>query len=120
MIHLEIKGKLKTSIEELKNVLQEKMNYEPRINLDDTNELNIKGYIGIGSSDRFDENDILRILTKHCSEFIVNAEEDDFDRSHLFSDFIWDGNHLVQHYKTKWGTIDEVEDWNWIIDEFEE
>ena len=118
MIHLEIKGKLKdkTSIEELKNALHKVLNYEPsRMKVDDYN--NLKGYIGIGSGDNYTENDILRILARHCTNFKVEVDDDGYyDKSFFSSYFIWDGKNLIQRVKDMFGTTDEVEDWNWIFE----
>ena len=79
MIHLTIvRGNLKesTSIEKLKNDLHQLLKYEPRLSIDDN--LNIKGYIAIGSGDDFTEIDILKIMVNHCTNFIIETNEDDF------------------------------------------
>jgi hypothetical protein len=117
MVHLQIvDGMLRSPFNELKDELEKLVGHELRqLKVDDNS--NLSGYIGIGSHGRHDENDVLRILAKHCTEFTVNAEEDDFDASHLFSDFVWDGQKLIQQYKTRWGSIDEIEDWTWVIEE---
>lgn len=119
MLHLTFEGKLKgkTSIEELKNALYQKIKYEPRVSTDGTSEFNIKGYISVGSGDNYTENDILRILVKYCSNFKVEVDEDDYyDRSFFSLYFIWDGKNLIQRCKDMFGTTDEVEDWNWILE----
>ena len=79
MMHLTIvKGNLKqtTSIEKLKDDLRQLVKYEPRLSID--NNHNLKGYIAIGSGDDFTEFDILKIMVNHCTNFIIETNEDDF------------------------------------------
>lgn len=119
MIHLTIvRGNLKetTSIEKLKNDLCQLLKYEPRLSIDDN--LNIKGYIAIGSGDNFTESDILKIMVNHCTNFKIEIDEDDFfNREFFYSYFTWDGINLIEHYKNMFGTIDEIENWNWVFQE---
>ena len=117
MIHLDIKdGKLKTSFQELKDELHQLLCYESsRLNIDDN--YNINGYININNDDGFNESDILSIIAKHTIYFKIEAEEDDYTSPDLFSDFIWDGNKLIQLYKNSFGSIYEIEDWTWILND---
>lgn len=73
-----VRGNLKetTSIEKLKNDLHQLLKYEPRLSIDDN--LNIIGYISIGSGDDFTEFDIIKIMVNHCTNFIIETNEDDF------------------------------------------
>lgn len=116
MIHLDIKdAKLKTSFNSLKDELQNLMGHElSQLKVDDNS--NLSGYIGVSSHGRYNENDILGIIAKHTLYFKIEAEEDDFDASYLFSDFIWDGRKMIQLYKNSWGSIREIEDWTWVIE----
>lgn len=119
MIHLTIiRGNLKqtTSIEKLKNDLRQLLKYEPRLTIDDN--LNIKGYISIGSGDNFTESDILKIMVNHCLNFKIEIDEDDFyDREFSYSYFTWDGTNLIEHYRNMFSTVNEVENWNWVFQE---
>lgn len=116
MIHLNIMdGKVKTSFKELKDELQKLMGHDLSLLQVDDNS-NLSGYIGVSSHGRYTENDILGIIARHTVYFKIEAEEDDFDASYLFSDFIWDGKQMVQLYKNSWGSVREIEDWTWVIE----
>ena len=119
MMHLTIvRGNLKqtSSIEKLKDDLRQLVKYEPRLTIDDN--LNIKGYIAIGSGDDFTEIDILRIMVNHCLNFKIEVDEDDYyDREFLYSYFTWDGINLLEQYKYMTSTIIQVENWNWVFQE---
>ena len=122
MKHLTITGKIKTSVEDLKNSLYQKMNYEPTIINDSTNNLNFKGYISISSNDDYTVNDILSILVKHCMKFKLEVDENDYYDSRYTSPyfikstyFTRDGKNLNQRFKDFFGTTDEIVNWNHLI-----
>lgn len=115
MIYLNIvNGRLKNSVEELKNELQSLLDHGI-IQLEADDNANLSGYIGVGNSDRGTENGVLSVLAKHCVYFKVEAEDDDFDFE--FSDFLWDGRHLIRLYKNDFGAIRAAKNWNWIFED---
>lgn len=117
MVHLTIvDGMLKTSFKELKDELEKLMGHELSQLKVDCNS-NLSGYIGVSSHGRYTEDDILGIIARHAVYFKIEAEEDDYDSSYLFSDFIWDGKRMVQLYKNSWGSVREIEDWTWVVED---
>src|SRR5690606_1276819 len=117
MVHLTIvDGMLKSPFDELKNELETLMGHELSQLKCDCNK-NLSGYIGLSSHGRYNENDVLGIIARHTLYFRIEAEEDDYDCSYLFSDFIWDGVKMIQLCKNSWGSIREIEDWTWVVED---
>lgn len=116
MIHLNIvNGKLRDSVEDLKNDLQQLLDLDI-IQLEADDNANLRGYIGVDNSWRCTENSVLVALSKHCERFKVEAEEDDFDFG-IISDFIWDGRKLIRLGKNSSGSIRYIQNWNWIFED---
>ena len=117
MEYLTIEGKLKTSINELKNAIYQLLNYEPAI----TTNNNIFECFIIIYSNVYNVIDILRILVKHCSNFRVVVEEEvDYESSLLSPDsflsvyYTWDGKNLKSYYKDYFGS--SYENVNFLLD----
>lgn len=114
MVHLNIvKGRLKTSIEELNNELLSVNRGVVRLEVDDNGKL--KGYIGVTDSGRYTKNNVLVILAKHCLHFKIEAKSDDFGFD-MFADFIWDGRKMLRVGKSRSGAICYTQNWNWIFE----
>ena len=115
---LTINGKLKSSIDDFKKVLFQLINYEPT--LDITNDLKIKCYIGIDSNDDYDIIDVIRVLVKHCSNFKMEVDENNYYENDCSPYFIrsiyyrWDGKNLKRCFKDYFGTLSE--DVNFLLD----
>lgn len=115
MIYLNIvNGKLRTSVEDLKNDLQRLLDHEI-IQLEVDDNANLRGYISVVNSWCCTENSVLVALSKHCEYFKIEYEEDDFFE--IFSDFIWDGRNLIRLGKNSSGSIRYIQNWNWIFED---
>ena len=117
MEYLTIEGKLKTSINDLKNALYQLLDYEPTIT---TNDYIFKCFIIIYSNS-YNTVDILRILVKHCSKFRVVVEEEVDYESGLSSPnsflpvyYYWNGKNLKGCYKDYFGSY--YENVNFLLD----
>ena len=122
MKSITITGKLKTSINELKNALSNLLNYEPTIVFNGTNDLNFKFYTSIDSRDGYNEIDIIRILVKHCSNFKLEFNENSYIGGLYTSDpyfiihryYTWDGKNLKKCIRDYFGPL--CEDVNYLLD----
>ena len=114
MTNLIIIGKLKSSIDDFKKALSKLISYVPTLYT--TNDLEFKCYIIIDSIADFDVIDVVRFLTKHCSNFVMEVDERDcssyFKRSIYY--YRWDGKNLKKCFKDYFGSL--CEDVNFLLE----
>lgn len=111
---LTLTGKRKSSIDILKKVLFNIVDYNPTIILDESNDLNFMCYLYISYKVEYDLIDIIRILINHCSSFKLEIDDDMYyDNTtspyYMVTEYYkWDGKDLKKCYKDYFGSTCEI------------
>ena len=103
-------GKRETSIDFLKKVLYNLLDYEPTIISDESDNLRFKCHFYFNSNDDYNLIDIIRVLKDYCSSFKLEIDDDMYYDNTTSPYYIvteyykWDGKDLKHCFRDYFGS----------------